>query len=144
MKINVKNVALLLVVIGGGVGASVVALSRASNRRSSSIVNMTDTSMVSMQAENDSCEMCPSGNCPDGKCPQSESMMNVTMDKTMSMGGTMSVGASKESMGGEMVPEVSMANAVSQPMGGKSMAPKMGSAKMTETVEQSSVTTPKM
>ena len=145
MKINLKSVALVLLAIAGGVGARVAAISSSSKTKPSSVANMSDSSLMSMQPDTSSCEMCSCGSyskCTDGSCPQSESMMNVTMDKTMSMDDTMSMG-DKKAMGAEKLPEVSVANTMSQPMSDKSMTPRKGSAKRAD-AEQMTTVAPKM
>ena len=146
MKINLKNVALVILAIGGGVGASVAAIRSGSKTKSSSVANMSDSSMMSIQPDTSSCEMCSSGrfsNCTDGSCPQSESRMNMTTDNPMSMVGITSMGEAKATMGGEKMPEVSMANTMSPSMSDKAMIPRMGSAKMADAEQMTSVA-PKM
>ncbi len=145
MKINLKNVALVILAIGGVVAASFATIGIARKTKSSSVANMSDSSMVSMQPDTSSCEMCSSGSfskCTDDSCPQSESMMNVSMDKTMSMDDTMSIG-DKKAMGAEKLPEVTMANPMSASMSDKTMTPSMGSAKRAD-AEQMTVAAPKM
>ena len=101
MKINLKNVALVLLAIAGGVGASVAAISSASKTKSSSVAKLSDSSMGSMQPDASSCEMCSNGSsskCTDGSCPKSQSMMNMTpsMDSAkMADAEQMSVAAPK-------------------------------------------------
>ncbi len=140
MKINQKQVVVALLMIVGGVGASVAVIRGSVKTSSPAVVAGPDSSMVSMQPGSSSCEACMKGdlaNCPHGGCPQSTAMTNMMTDKTMAMGGPM-----KSEMGENKMSEPSMTNAMSQSMNGKSMTPDMGMKKMVDGEQM--VATPKM
>lgn len=115
MKINWKNVAAVLLLIGGGVGFSIAAVRSSAKSDSSSIATMSESSMASMASEMGSLEMHSNG---------TDSRSN---DKAMSM-----VGAMNPAMDGAKMSETSMANTMSQTMTEKSMTPSMGSSKMVD------------
>ncbi len=128
MKSNWKNIAVAVLVVVGGVSVGVAALSGAIKSRPAAVATMSDPSMVSMQSDNGTCEMCSGSDqtkCTTGNCSGSSDMMSMTMDKPMSMAGnTMS------SMAEGKMSEGSMVNTASPSMAGNSMAPSMDSGKM--------------
>lgn len=128
MKINWTNVAIAFFIVVGGVGAGIVAFSSSSKTKSSSGAAMTESSMASMSPDRSTCEMCSKGNaagCTDSNCAPSDSMMNMTMNQSMSTGSTTKSMTTEEKM-----PQGNMTNSMSPSMSEKSTTPNMGSSKM--------------
>lgn len=83
MKINLKNVAAVLLVIGGAVGVSIAAIRSSAKSDSLPAATMSEASMVSGSS---SCQMCSNGagaQCTDGRCAPNESMSQAMTVKSM-------------------------------------------------------------